>query len=222
MTNKLIDVSITTMIGNLPGIINRNNNSLKAEFDSLFYYGDASNNSNKAPTLRVDVSSNNISAQVGYFDNINIGGNTIDYQQLDASVKGFDASIKNLDARVTALEGENLYGSSQTQTRSYGVSLSTGGYDMTSFWKNRNASLDGVMVENLIFERPYCIRDGVVIPLYVGTIDIAGRVYSTVYYDHIDGTGNVWRIYAPIHTAVDGNTVILAGKPGQVKLNVVK
>ena len=60
MTNSLIDVSITTMIGNLPGIINKNNNSLKAEFDSLFYYSDAS--VKKAPTLKVDVSSNNISA----------------------------------------------------------------------------------------------------------------------------------------------------------------
>ena len=217
MTNSLIDVSITTMIGILPGIINKNNNSLKAEFDSLFYYSDAS--VKKAPTLKVDVSSNNISAQVGYFRNINIGGKTLDASVASKYVS-LDASVRNLDARVTALESGNLYGSTQTQTRSYGASAPSGGYDMTSFWKNRNASLDGVMVENLIFERPYCIRDGVVIPLYVGTIDIAGRVYSTVYYDHIDGTGNVWRVYAPIQTAVDGNTVILAGKPGQVKINV--
>lgn len=207
------------MIGNLPGIINKNNDSLEAEFDSLFYYSDAS--VKKAPTLKVDVSSNNISAQVGYFRNINIGGKTLDASVAQKYIS-LDASVRNLDARVTALEGSNSYGSASVQTKSYGSAAPTSGYDMTSFWKNRNATLDGVMVENLIFEHPYCIRDGVVIPLYVGTIDIAGRVYSTVYYDHIDGTGNVWRVYAPIQTAVDGNTVILAGMPGQIKMNVIK
>ena len=93
---------------------------------------------------------------------------------------------------------------------------------MSSFWNSRNAVLEGAMVENLIFERPYCIRDGIVVPLYVGTVEIFGRTYSTVYYDHIDESRNVWRQYVPIQTAFDGNTVIPAGKPGQVKLNVVK
>jgi hypothetical protein len=205
------------MIGNLPGIINRNNDSLEAEFGSLFYYSDAS--VKKSPVLKVDVSSNNISAQVGYFRNINIGGRTIDASLATKYVQ-LDSSVRNLDDRVTALEESNT---GTLNSGTYGVSSSSvGGYDMSSFWKNRNASLGGVMVENLIFERPYCIKDGVVIPLYVGTTEIAGRVYSTVYYDHIDETGNVWRIYAPIQTALDGNTVILAGNPGRVKLNVSK
>ena len=217
MTNSLIDVSITTMIGNLPGIINRNNDSLEAEFGSLFYYSDAS--VNKSPVLKVDVSSNNISAQVGYFRNINIGGRTIDASLADKYVQ-LDSSVRNLDRRVTVLEQSNN-GSSRVSVYGYS-SQHTGGYDMSSFWNSRNAALEGAMVENLIFERPYCIRDGVVVPLYVGTVEISGRTYSTVYYDHIDESGNVLRLYVPIQTALDGNTVIPAGKPGHVKLNVVK
>lgn len=35
MHNSLIDVSVVTMIGNLPGIINRNNESIRKEFSDV-------------------------------------------------------------------------------------------------------------------------------------------------------------------------------------------
>ena len=90
MINKLIDVSVSTMIGNLPGIINRNNDAIEDELDALFYYGEDSKK--MQPALKVDVSSNSVAARTGYFWNINIGGNVIDasfgykYVRLDASV----------------------------------------------------------------------------------------------------------------------------------------
>lgn len=64
MHNSLIDVSVVTMIGNLPGIINRNNESIRKEFsDVLFSYDE--NNSN--PKLIADVECNYVTAQTGSF-----------------------------------------------------------------------------------------------------------------------------------------------------------
>ena len=59
MHNSLIDVSVVTMIGSLPGIINRNNESINKEFsDVLFSYDE--NNAN--PKLKVDVECNYVTA----------------------------------------------------------------------------------------------------------------------------------------------------------------
>jgi len=38
MNNTLLDVSINTMIGNLPGIMNHNNDMIEQEFSTLFTY----------------------------------------------------------------------------------------------------------------------------------------------------------------------------------------
>lgn len=87
MINTLVDVSINTMIGNLPGIMNYNNESVKNEFSALFNYVE-----NGAPVLKADVSSNIVNAYTGYFRNVNISGMVLDetfaekYDRLDASV----------------------------------------------------------------------------------------------------------------------------------------
>jgi hypothetical protein len=39
MKNKLIDVSIKTMIGQLPNIITKNNESIRNEFDNIYIPG---------------------------------------------------------------------------------------------------------------------------------------------------------------------------------------
>ena len=64
MDNALIDVSIRTMVGNLPGIINENNKYITEEFDKIV-------NNNK---YVLDVSSNNINGVNGSFRNLTVDG----------------------------------------------------------------------------------------------------------------------------------------------------
>lgn len=99
MHNSLIDVSVTTMIGNLPEIINRNNESIKKEFsDVLFSYDD--NNSN--PKLKVDVECNYVTAQTGSFQNLNFNGQVLNssivqkYNALDVSVSEMESEIEDI------------------------------------------------------------------------------------------------------------------------------
>ena len=71
MHNSLIDVSVVTMIGNLPGIINRNNESIRKEFsDVLCEYDEQGSN----PKLKIDVECNYVTAQTGSFQNLNFAG----------------------------------------------------------------------------------------------------------------------------------------------------
>jgi hypothetical protein len=224
MNNTLIDVSINTMIGNLPWIMNYNNDIVEKEFSDLFMYVDG-----YAPILKVDVSNNTVNCHTGYFRNVNIGGKVLDSAFVDKYVR-IDASVQSLENRVTALESSNqIYGVSES--RSYGVSASasqqqhSGGYDMTEFFMAGDEDAPVIFnatVETLIFEQPYRTQGGVVIPLYMGTIGINDRLCSTLYHDHISNDGRVERIYVPIETGVDGNSIVRAGKPGIIKFQKAK
>lgn len=220
MINKLIDVSVSTMIGNLPGIINRNNDAIEGELDALFYYGDDSKK--MQPALKVDVSSNSVAARTGYFWNINLGGKTLDasfgikYERLDASVQNLETRVEALENAYTDGGSSNLLGSMYRDSESESKQESFG-YDMSEFWTNPKAKISGLMVENIIFEQPYCIRGGIVIPLYVGVMNLGGRLCSIVYYDEMTSNG-VFRNYAPVKTTSDGNSVVLAGEIGRIQL----
>ena len=218
MINKLIDVSVSTMIGNLPGIINRNNDAIEGELDALFYYGDDSKK--MQPALKVDVSSNSVAARTGYFWNINLGGKTLD-ASFGIKYERLDSSVQNLETRVEALENANV-GSDNVLGSMYRDSEVSDdkeafGHDMTNFWTDPKAKIFGLMVENIIFEQPYCIKDGIVIPLYVGVTSLAGSLSSIVYYDEISSDG-VFRNYVPIKTSNDGNSIIVSGEPGRIQL----
>ena len=89
MHNNLIDVSIVTMIGNLPEILNRNNQAVKDEFDYVFTYDTNGEN----PKLIADVNCNSVTAHTGYFQNLNFNGIVLNssiaykYNQIDSELK---------------------------------------------------------------------------------------------------------------------------------------
>ena len=208
MINTLIDVSINTMIGNLPGIINYNNEAVENEFSGLFNYIESG-----APVLKVYVSSNTVNAHTGFFRNINISGKVLDASFADKYYR-LDSSVQSLDDRVTALEQqENTYSQSARVYEAESPHISgNASYDMTSFFM-APSSVEGVSIETIVFEKIYRTQDGLVIPLQVGTMTLGDEICLTVYHEHINSNGIVDRIYVPIKTSVTGNSVIRAGKP---------
>ena len=82
LRDKLIDISINTMIGNLPQMINKNNQYVCEEFDSI-------RTGNK---MTLDVSCNNVAANNATFNNLRIGSTTFTasdlngYKQINSSI----------------------------------------------------------------------------------------------------------------------------------------
>ena len=243
MNNTLLDVSINTMIGNLPGIMNHNNDMIEQEFSTLFTYVQGGQ-----PVLSVDVSNNTISSHTGYFRNINIGGKSLDASTVE-HMSRIDASIQQLTARVDELESDvqtiinqqhpysSEYSSSQTLGRPAAFTATpqvyesarpsnSGTYDMTNFFMAGSGDEEPVIVnatvETLIFEQPYRTQAGIVIPLYMGTCQVGDRLCSMVYHDHLNADGRIERIYVPIETGVDGNSIMRAGNPGIITFQSVQ
>ena len=103
MDNALIDVSIRTMVGNLPGIINENNKYITEEFDKIV-------NNNK---YVLDVSSNNINATNGIFRNLTVDGFSVNslsiknYADVDSKISGVDLTTFMNSAVNTELDMKN-------------------------------------------------------------------------------------------------------------------
>ena len=98
MKNKLIDVSIVTMIGNLPTILNRNNKYVSEEFDTI------RTEDNK---MVLDVSTASVTAGTGIFNNVNVT-NVNATQGKFTDIKVGDVPVGNkiqeLERRISALE----------------------------------------------------------------------------------------------------------------------
>ena len=240
MNNTLLDVSINTMIGNLPGIMNHNNDMIEQEFSTLFTYVYGGQ-----PVLSVDVSNNTISSHTGYFQNINIGGKNLKGSDVE-SISLFDTSIRILTRDVSTLQSEvdtiisqiHPYSSSGNDVQTLGRpaassrvyesgnSTTSNTYDMTSFFmagsEDEEPIIVNATVETLIFEQPYRTQARIVIPLYMGTCQVGDRLCSMVYHDHLNTDGCIERIYVPIETGVDGNSIMRAGNPGIITFQSVQ
>lgn len=242
MNNKLLDVSINTMIGNLPGIMNYNNDMIEQEFATMFTYFP-----NRQPYLTIDVSNNTVSSQSGYFRNVTIGGKTLDggtveqLTNLNSSVGQLAVDLNELESTVNTIitqihpyvnsstgdqtysrPAARVYESGRLQTQN---STSAGTYDMTAFFMagstDEEPVIMGATVETLIFEQPYRTQAGIVIPLYMGTCQVGDRLCSMVYHDHLNADGRIERIYVPVETGVDGDSIMRAGNPGIITFQSV-
>ena len=145
---------------------------------------------------------------------------TADLNKLESTV---NTIITQIHPYAISSTGDQTYGRPaarvyesgrpQTQNRTSG-----GTYDMTAFFMAGNADEEPVImsatVETLIFEQPYRTQAGIVIPLYMGTCQVGDRLCSMVYHDHLNADGRIERIYVPIETGVDGNSIMRAGNPG--------
>ena len=121
MNNKLLDVSINTMIGNLPGIMNYNNDMIEQEFATMFTYIP-----NGQTYLTIDVSNNTVRSQSGYFRNVTIGGKTLDggtveqLTNLNSSVGQLAVDLNELESTVnTIITQIHPYVNSSTRDQTY-------------------------------------------------------------------------------------------------------
>jgi hypothetical protein len=219
MHNSLTDVSIVTMIGNLPEIINRNNKSVKDEFDYVFEYDDNGQN----PKLKADVDSNSVTANTGYFQNLNFNGVVLN-SSIAYNYNRIDASVADLDTRVTRLEEENsLYGA---PVRTYGAvneSARTGDalreIDLSDLFSVKgDGSVACGSLDDIYSSRPFRTVSGHKIPLLIGTSQENGDIRLSLYHDHMAMGTAVQRIYVPIVWDAGHGCIRQAGPANSITL----
>ena len=139
MHNKLIDVSIVTMIGNLPGIINKNNKMIGEEFSYVFLYDE---DNGKRPRLTADVDCQSVTAQTGQFQNLTFRGVSLnpsvitEFNTLDASVTDHEARITSLEETISGRYSNSLYVSSGVNESSQATrSSSVSSYDVSRLFQ---------------------------------------------------------------------------------------
>ena len=204
MHNNLINASIVTMIGNIPDIINRNNQLIKDEFDYVFTYDSSQNN----PKLKVDVTCNSVTSHTGYFQNLNFNGVVLNssiaykYNQIDTTLKDFETRIENLEEHI-------INSSSTTQQMTYG-SVNENyvnefkELDMSSLFSTKgNGYVPGVTLDDIYKYPIYRIINSNRVPLIIGTcnvvIDDENKISLMLYHEHIDNdTKQIQKIYVPI------------------------
>lgn len=227
MHNSLIDTSVSMMIGNLPGIINSNNESIRKEFsDVLFSYDDNNNN----PKLKVDVECNYVTAQTGNFQNLNFNGQVLNssivqkYNALDVSVSEMENEIEDIKEYI-GMNG--TYGTrvAQTLTESsnsvYGNSSNINMLDMSEFFTTKtDAIMNAVTEETLLTSKIFRTVDGVRIPLQIGTVIVDSHVTLMMYHDHItaDGASSIQRIYVAVKNNEDATALVQAAPAHTVML----
>ena len=174
---------------------------------------------NGQPYLTIDVSNNTVSSHAGYFRNITIGGKTLDGGTVE-QLTNLNSSVGQLTVDLNELE--STVNTIITQIHPY---VNTSTYDMTTFFMagstDEEPVIMGATVETLIFEQPYRTQAGIVIPLYMGTCQVGDRLCSMVYHDHLNADGRIERIYVPVETGVDGNSIMRAGNPGIITFQSV-
>ena len=222
LRDKLIDISINTMIGNLPQMMNKNNQYVCEEFDSI-------RTGNK---MTLDVSCNNVAANNATFNNLRIGSTTFTasdlngYKQINSSIISLKESIDDIKTKINTQHNGLFSASVQESVNEemvYGAPVkSESEYDMSSFFSTTvKGSILGVTVNDLYTKKLYRIVDGIKIPLYIGSMIIGSKLRLMVYHDHIDTTGFskiVERVYSTVTNGTDGNSVIQYGSAGTVML----
>lgn len=209
MHNSLTDVSIVTMIGNLPEIMNRNNKAVRDEFNYVFTYDDNGQN----PKLTADVNCNSVTAHTGYFQNLNFNGVVLN-SSLAYNYNKIDATVKDLDERVTRLEEENaIYG----QQNVYGA-VNEGHeqrgleeLDMSPLFSVKgDGVVMGVSLDDIYKFPIYRRVDEHKIPLHIGTCQDDKGLSLMLYHEHAN-TKAMQKIYVPIAYDPEHNAIVQGG-----------
>lgn len=204
-SNKLIDVSIKTMIGNLPAIINKNNESISNEFEHI-YHRDSSNNRDY---VVIDVSCLNVFSQSGTFNSLRIGSTVVNQstiESLDPTINTINASINQIDASIAQIMRDistnGRYGGSGNMRRAnqyvnessldsgsstrtiYGAGAkSSNEIDMSGFFtESMTGKIIGYSIDELPYLSLYRKLGAVRIPLQIGTTVHNGKIIPAVYH----------------------------------------
>ena len=219
MINELIDVSISTMIGNLPDIINRNNDAIENEFAKVFTYDTNGNN----PKLTIDVDAHTVSAQTGSFRNLQFSGQVLNASFVEKYNK-VDASLVDMSDRITRIEDElhltsSVYGAATVPVQTvFGSAIATQSADLSDFFSTTvKGRIDGLTADSLQTTALYRQLDNIRIPLSVGTILTNNGLSLMVYHDHITKTA-VQRLYVPVATGEDGESLVQTAPASTINL----
>ena len=216
MHNTLTDVSIVTMIGNLPEIINRNNQAVKDEFNYVFMYDDNGQN----PKLTTDVNCNSVTAHTGYFQNLNFNGIVLNsslaynYNQINATIKDFETRISKLENETTILGSQqNIYGA---MNEDYVKGLEE--LDMSALFSVKgDGVVMGVSLDDIYKFPIYRKVEEQKIPLQIGTAQEDKKIFLTFYHDHMTSSV-LQRIYVPIKYDMEHNAIVQAGAAQSVTI----
>jgi hypothetical protein len=90
--------------------------------------------------------------------------------------------------------------------------------DLSSFFSTTiQGHIEGLTADNLQFTALYRQLDNVRIPLSVGTVITGNGLSLMVYHDHITRT-TVQRLYVPVATGKDGNSLIQTAPANTINL----
>ena len=215
MHNNLIDVSIVTMIGNLPEILNRNNQAVKDEFDYVFTYDTNGEN----PKLTADVNCNSVTAHTGYFQNLNFNGIVLNssiaykYNQIDSELKDIETRLSKLENETTVYGSQDTYGA---VNENYVKGLEE--LDMSALFSVKgDRRVLGVSLDDIYKYPIYRQIEFHKIPLNIGTCQEGEKIVLMLYHEHVNMNA-VQRIYVPISYDAEYNAIVQAGPAQSVTI----
>lgn len=212
MDNKLIDASIKTMIGQLPTIINHNNDMIENEFAVIM-----------DPTTRkmkLDVESNNVKATTGVFTNLVVNNVQIDSSSLE-HYKSLRNDLNDVSARLNGTT-PMTYGASYVNEN---VEVSSNNeLDFTSFFQNGDFSKHVISncSLNKLYNKSLYVRVGEIkIPLQLAPETLNNELCYVVFYDHmLTNWNNIERIYVRIGDDKLNGSIVALSSPISKKIKM--
>lgn len=205
MDNKLIDTSIRTMIGQLPTIINYNNDMIENEFALIM---DPSTRK-----MKLDVESNNVKAITGMFTNLVVNNVQIDSSSLE-NYKSLRNDLNDVSARLSGA-------SPMTYSASYvneDIAVqSSNEVDFSLFFQGTDFTdhrITGITTGKLYGKTLYMTLNGIRIPLSIMPETFNNEQYVVVYYDHMMTNWNTMeRTYVRLADDKENNSIIALSSP---------
>ena len=245
MIKELNDVSIRTMIGQLPDIINKNNNIIKENFDNIY---DSTLNKiiKSVDTTQNNNDGNYVKSQTGNFLNIicdNIVANKITVNDITIDDDDEISNHDKLSNRFKDLNGNNIIINNTNDLRKYSHNACAIGFQLNSDsdvislqqvlidlinQTNLNGSIYGVKVNNMNYSSSKINESSDELltepksftfdnnVLFASTLQLKRMNLPEYQYNDIK-SGNLFTYYEynNIITINDEHTASLTGNPGQ-------
>lgn len=213
MTNNLIDASIKTMIGQLPSIINHNNEMIKKEFDSIV--------DSSTQKMKLDVQSNSVKATTGNFTNLIVNNIQLDASTLE-HYNILHNQLKDISEKVNGTETPMLYSASYVNEDADNMIQSSREINVNALFEFSNGGKTGisnVQINELYNKVLFREIEGIRIPVYIGLESEGNNVYCILYHDNVVSTWNtIERIYVRLVNR-DGS-IYAASKPVKRKIKM--
>ena len=207
------------MVGNLPNIINLNNDAISREFDDFRIL-----NSSK-PVVIADVSAASVNSISGKFRTLELGGRDVSTQihHINASLNTLFDHIPQVYGAPVSLNESRLRSSGDIVMGASYVNTDDNYFDFSKLFSIKsNNFVSGICVEDLYKVKCYRNIAGIKIPLNVGTLSFGNVVKPVLYHDHIDvvdGSKIVQRVYVPLKNGIDENSIVQDGSAVTIVIN---